>query len=96
MPEQQALVYPLLQAHFQPAALDALVVTARSFPARVRPDLQRAIDDLERGGDGGITVEDVDGAVEEMLFSGGSLNRKLLGCASPGFGAAAEGGPVQD
>jgi cell division protease FtsH len=46
MPDQKTLIYPVLQAHFQPAALDSLVVTERSFPARVRADLQRAIDAL--------------------------------------------------
>src|SRR5262249_3923972 len=40
---------------------------------------------LERGGGGGITVADVDNALDEMLFRGGSLNRKLLGCESLGF-----------
>lgn len=34
---------------------------------------------LERNGDGGIELADVEQALEEMLFSGGSLNLKLLG-----------------
>jgi ATP-dependent 26S proteasome regulatory subunit len=34
---------------------------------------------LERNGTGIIELHDVDGALEEMLFSGGSLNLKLLG-----------------
>lgn len=34
---------------------------------------------LERNGSGKIEVSDVDQALEEMLFSGGSLNLKLLG-----------------
>jgi tetratricopeptide (TPR) repeat protein len=34
---------------------------------------------IERNGSDEMTLEDVDGALEELLFSGGSLNRKLLG-----------------
>jgi hypothetical protein len=34
---------------------------------------------LERNGSGRIEVTDVENALEEMLFSGGSLNLKLLG-----------------
>ena len=34
---------------------------------------------LERDGDGGIQSPDVENAMDEMLFSGGSLNLKLLG-----------------
>ncbi|MEM8884636.1 MAG: AAA family ATPase [Planctomycetota bacterium] len=35
---------------------------------------------IERGGEDGVLAEeDVDNALEEMLFAGGSLNRKLLG-----------------
>ena len=34
---------------------------------------------LERDGSGGLSVEDVEAALDELLFSGGSLNRKLLG-----------------
>lgn len=43
---------------------------------------------LERNGSNGITLEDVDGALEELLFKGGSLNRKLLGgqVEEPAFG----------
>jgi hypothetical protein len=48
MPGPSALIYPLLQAHFQPTPLDALVVTERSFPARMRADLQRATEALCR------------------------------------------------
>ena len=40
---------------------------------------------LERGGDDGVRGEDVDNALQELLFRGGSLNRKLLG------GGVAEG-----
>ena len=33
---------------------------------------------LERNGDGCIQLADVENALDEMLFSGGSLNLKLL------------------
>jgi len=41
---------------------------------------------LERNGDQALTTDDVDAALEEMLFQGGSLNRVLLGASgiSPG------------
>ncbi|MBI4580771.1 MAG: AAA family ATPase, partial [Planctomycetes bacterium] len=34
---------------------------------------------IERNGDGCVSLEDVDNALDEMLFRGGSLNVKLLG-----------------
>ena len=34
---------------------------------------------LERDGVGDMNAEDIDGALQELLFSGGTLNRKLLG-----------------
>jgi ATP-dependent 26S proteasome regulatory subunit len=34
---------------------------------------------LERNGEGSIGLQDAENALEEMLFSGGSLNLKLLG-----------------
>lgn len=36
----------------------------------------------KRDGGRGLTVEDVDCALDEMRFSGGSLNLKLLGAES--------------
>ena len=39
----------LLAAHFAPLALDELVVTRRDFPHWMRPDLQRALEDLLGG-----------------------------------------------
>ena len=40
---------------------------------------------LERNTDAGIEVQDADRALDEMLFSGGSLNLKLLGAGRIGF-----------
>lgn len=34
---------------------------------------------LERDGSGDLAAEDIDAALDELLFSGGTLNRKLLG-----------------
>jgi tetratricopeptide (TPR) repeat protein len=45
-PERSALVYTLLQRHFDPLPLEGLAITERRFPGRVRADLQRAIDSL--------------------------------------------------
>ncbi len=39
---------------------------------------------LERGGSGRIGLEDVESALDELLFSGGTLNRKLLGGRADG------------
>ena len=39
---------------------------------------------LERGGSGRIELEDVASALDELLFSGGTLNRKLLGGRADG------------
>ena len=43
---------------------------------------------LQAGGDGALPLERVDTALDEMLFSGGSLNVKLLGGAVPDDSAA--------
>ncbi|MCC9602166.1 ATP-binding protein [Stieleria sp. JC731] len=37
---------------------------------------------IERDGDGSISKADIDGALDEMLFKGGSLNLKLLGASA--------------
>lgn len=42
------IVFAILQQHFAPTALPDLVITERTFPSRVRADVQRAIDDLVR------------------------------------------------
>ncbi len=41
---------------------------------------------LERNGDGNLRVSDMELALEEMLFSGGALNLKLLGAEDAGNG----------
>jgi hypothetical protein len=39
---------------------------------------------LERDGAGALTADDVDRALEELLFAGGSLNCRLLGMHQDG------------
>lgn len=56
--------------------------TDKVSAAFIKELMRRAVQfHLERGGTGRIEVADVDCALEEMLFSGGSLNVKLLGGA---------------
>ncbi|HTO43937.1 MAG TPA: AAA family ATPase [Burkholderiales bacterium] len=43
-PPGRRYAHEALRAHFAPLASDALVTAARSFPARMRADLQRALD----------------------------------------------------
>lgn len=106
----------LLQRHFQPAPLNQITITERTFPIRVRADLQRAMDSLllaesqlvhfcgvrKRYNHEGMSfaellvpdredpvtfvppqyeevhVGDAEPSLEELLFTGGSPNRKLL------------------
>ena len=44
MRNRKNTIYHLLERHFEPTALDSTTVTERRFPARVRADLQMAID----------------------------------------------------
>jgi len=49
-------------------------------PAFIKELMRRAVQfHIERNGTGEVSNEDVDNALNEMLFSGGSLNLKLLG-----------------
>jgi len=57
--------------------------TDRCSAAFIKELMRRAAQHyLEAGRDGGIQAGQVDSALEEMLFTGGSLNRKLLGGAT--------------
>jgi cell division protease FtsH len=54
--------------------------TDRVSAAFIKELMRRSVQfHLERNGSGSIELQDVDSALEEMLFSGGSLNLKLLG-----------------
>lgn len=46
MTGSKSLIYSLLSTHFEPTQPDALNVTERRYPGRVRADLQRAVDDF--------------------------------------------------
>jgi cell division protease FtsH len=61
--------------------VDAIVKkTDRVSAAFIKELMRRAGQfQLERNGDGPLTVADVDAALDELLFKGGSLNRVLLG-----------------
>lgn len=48
MPADKTLILPILQNHFGETPLDQLSITERRFPSRVRADIQRALDDLEK------------------------------------------------
>ena len=54
--------------------------TDRVSAAFIKELMRRSVQfHLERSDSGRIELPDVEAALEEMLFSGGSLNRKLLG-----------------
>jgi hypothetical protein len=70
-----------------PEAVAAAVVkkTARVSASFIKELMRRATQFyLERDGEGPLTVHDVEEALEEMLFRGGTLNRVLLGAAGNG------------
>jgi len=46
MSQRRVLVPALIRAHFDPVPLDALTITQRRFPFRMRVDLQRAMEGL--------------------------------------------------
>jgi hypothetical protein len=63
--------------------------TKKSSPAFIKELMRRSAQyQLQAGGDGALPLERVDTALDEMLFSGGSLNVKLLGGAVPDDSAA--------
>jgi cell division protease FtsH len=54
--------------------------TERVSPAFIKELMRRSLQfHLERNGSGYLDLPDIENALEEMLFSGGSLNLKLLG-----------------
>jgi cell division protease FtsH len=71
--------------------VEALVrKTKNSSPAFIKELMRRAAQfSLQAGGTGSLEHQSVDAALDEMLFSGGSLNAKLLGATEM------KSGPVQ-
>lgn len=65
--------------------------TDRVSPAFIKELMRRSVQfHLERSDTGAPELSDVENALEEMLFSGGSLNAKLLGAAVGQNGQACE------
>jgi len=77
-----------------PTELVSLVVrkTKGASPAFIRELMRRAAQfqfEQDGAGDGPLQASAIDGALEEMLFSGGTLNLKLLGGSSTELGFVA-------
>ena len=76
-----------------PEELLGLIVrrTKGASPAFIKELMRRAAQfQFEAGVDGRLRQAALDGALEEMVFSGGALNLKLLGGSSTDLGAASE------
>jgi hypothetical protein len=76
-----------------PEAVLELVVrrTKGASPAFIKELMRRAAQfQFEMAADGKLQQAALDGALEEMVFSGGTLNLKLLGGSSAELGTAAE------
>lgn len=68
-------VFKLLRKHFAPISLETLSVTERQFPARIRVDLQRSLDEFFRSH---VTVEHLCGIRhQETMMFGPSLSELL-------------------
>jgi AAA+ superfamily predicted ATPase len=73
-----------------PASLADLLIrrTKGASPAFIKELMRRSAQfQFEIGGDGALQEAAADGALEEMLFSGGTLNLKLLGGSATELGA---------
>jgi hypothetical protein len=76
-----------------PEQLMALIVrrTKGASPAFIKELMRRCAQfQIEFGAGSVLKQEAVDGAIEEMVFTGGALNLKLLGGSATELGAAAE------
>jgi hypothetical protein len=81
-----------------PGELVDLIVrrTKGASPAFIKELMRRAAQfQFESGGEGALGQAEVDGALEEMLFSGGALNLKLLGGSSTELTAPSESRPLK-
>jgi hypothetical protein len=66
--------------------------TKGASPAFIKELMRRAAQfQFENGGSGEMQQSAIDGAIEEMVFSGGALNLKLLGGSSTDLSSAGEG-----
>ncbi len=75
MPERKAQIDALIRSHFEPTSPEALTITERHFPHRVRADLQRAIDRI-LGGE--ATISFFCGVRKRHSFEGLSLTELLV------------------
>jgi ATP-dependent 26S proteasome regulatory subunit len=76
-----------------PEELLELIVrrTNGTSPAFIKELMRRAAQfQFEMKADGKLQQAALDGAIEEMVFSGGTLNLKLLGGSSAEFGSGSE------
>ncbi|MCA9175066.1 MAG: AAA family ATPase [Planctomycetales bacterium] len=73
------------RAQVATAELDELVRRTEGVSAAFIKELMRRVIQyhIEANGDGQISRSDVDHALDEMLFRGGTLNLKLLGASQP-------------
>lgn len=79
---REKLIHLYSQAIEVPEDVVQMIVqrTEKVSAAFIKELMRRSVQyHLEQNGTGHITLEDVEQALEEMLFSGGSLNLKLLG-----------------
>jgi ATP-dependent 26S proteasome regulatory subunit len=78
------------------AVVEAIVRRTAGVSASFIKELMRRAAQfaLERAGSGALEVVDVDNALDELLVSGGQLNRRLLGAAGsrPGFASGDSAG----
>jgi hypothetical protein len=74
----RTLIHALLEGHFAPASLQSVVISERTFPQRVRADLQRAVDQLLEGS--AITVSHFSGVRKRHLspYEGLSFSELLV------------------
>ena len=62
-------------------------------PAFIKELMRRAFQfQIERNGNGSLTHDDIDAALDEMLFRGGKLNARILGAGEASASATAVGG----
>ena len=73
-------IHALLQSHFRPVKLEDITVFERTFPFRVRADLQRAIDRLFVAG---TKISRFCGIQKEMSYEGLSFSGLIAGGHSP-------------
>jgi hypothetical protein len=67
----------LLRRHFHPLRVEALTITERQFPHRIRADLQRAMEQVMGSGSGGGDARD--GQLRVLHFCGVHTDHPMMG-----------------